>query len=286
MKLSFITDEATQDFSAAVRFAKEYGFDGVELRSIDDTPIDMIPLDKIREYMAVLTENGLEVSNLASSFYKCELEDENAIRDNIAKLERLCDIGDAMNCHTIRGFGFFKKESFSTALPKIVARFEEPLRILEKRGKRLLLEADPSIYTTNHRLLTELLKAIGSPLVGAIYDPGNDIYDPEGEIPYPDGYRFVSAHIGHVHIKDAVLINGEAECVKIGTGLVDYPGLLQSLKADGYQGYCSLETHYRINANISEELMRLPQGAAFSAGGMEATAESAESFRELVRIYG
>lgn len=33
MKLSFITDEVTQDFQTVLAFAERYGFDGVELRS-------------------------------------------------------------------------------------------------------------------------------------------------------------------------------------------------------------------------------------------------------------
>ena len=36
MKLSFITDEVTQSFDEAVRFAKENGLTGLELRSVED----------------------------------------------------------------------------------------------------------------------------------------------------------------------------------------------------------------------------------------------------------
>lgn len=286
MKLSFITDEVTQDFGVVLAFARQYGFDGVELRSVEDIPIDRIPLDTARTYQKAFAENGLVVSNLASSFYKCSVDDEAAVSENLEKLRRLCDLADVFGCSTIRGFTFFKDpgSSLSERMGDILRRFEEPVKLLEKRGKTLLLESDPSVYTTNHRLLTEFLDVLDSPQVGAIFDPGNDIYDELGEIPYPDGYNFVKGYIRHVHIKDAVKnAAGEPECVKIGTGLVRYPELLAALKADGYEGFCSLETHYRVGAHISEELMRLPQGSSFSDGGMEATAESILALKELLK---
>ena len=72
----------------------------------------------------------------------------------------------------------------------------------------------------------------------------------------------------------------------MGTGLVDYPALFARLRADGYDGWLSLETHYRKNAELSEEQLRRPQGAGFTAGGWEATAESAEALKELLTQAG
>lgn len=286
MKLSFITDEVTQDFQTVLAFAERYGFDGVELRSVEDVAIDRIPPETAKAYQKAFAERGLTVSNLASSFYKCNLGDDEAVRENLDKLRRLCDLADIFGCSTIRGFTFFKDPgcTLKDRMEEILSKFEKPVRILKERGKTLLLESDPSVYTTNHRLLTEFLDALHSPQVGAIFDPGNDVYDELGEVPYPDGYNFVKGYIRHVHIKDAVKnAAGEPECVKIGTGLVRYPELLAALKADGYGGFCSLETHYRVGTHISEELMRLPQGSSFSDGGMEATAESTLALKELLK---
>ena len=243
MKLSFITDEVTQDFQTVLAFAERYGFDGVELRSVEDVAIDRIPPETAKAYQKAFAERGLTVSNLASSFYKCNLGDDEAVRENLDKLWRLCDLADIFGCSTIRGFTFFKGPgcTLKDRMEEILSKFEEPVRILKERGKTLLLESDPSVYTTNHRLLTEFLDALHSPQVGAIFDPGNDVYDELGEVPYPDGYNFVKGYIRHVHIKDAVKnAAGEPECVKIGTGLVRYPELLAALKADGYGGFCSL----------------------------------------------
>lgn len=281
IKLSFITDEATQDLSEAIAFAKLHGMDGVELRSVEDTPIDRIPPERLQEYRKLLDEAGLRVCSLASSFFKClpgEAEQE------LEKLLRLCDAADILNCGTIRGFAFFAEDNTPRITDQILSAFAPVIPILKSRGKRLLLEADPSVNTTNHAALASLLEKLDSDVIGAIYDPGNDIYDPLMEIPYPDGYEAVKKWVRHVHIKDAVRTpDGEPYCVRIGTGWVDYPGLIRALHRDGYDGWMSLETHYRIGGEISEELMTRPGGAAFSQGGLGATAESAEALRAIIK---
>lgn len=283
IKFAFITDEATQDLKEAIDFAGEQGMQGVELRSVADTPIDRIDAETLREYKRMLDEAGLEVCNLASSFFKCAPDQAEREYD---KLARLCDAADILGCDTIRGFVFFAGENGPEITDELIGLFAPAVEILKKRGKTLLLEADPSVNTTNHAAVAEFLKRLGSDAVGAIYDPGNDIYDMYREIPYPDGYEAVKPWLKHVHIKDAVRNEqDEPECVCIGTGWVDYPGLLKALSRDGYEGWLSLETHYRVNTVISEELMARPGGAAFSAGGMGATAESAAALRKLMEEY-
>ncbi len=284
IKLSFITDEATQDFDEAVRFAREYGLQGVELRSVQDKPIDEIDHDTLREYRRILDENGLKVCNLAGSFYKCDRTDRQAVEQNLEKLVRLCDAADILGCDTLRGFAFFAPAEGPESAQELAPYFEEPARILRERGKTLLLEADPSVNTSNHQAIARLLDLIGQDCFGAIYDPGNDLYDPLRETPYPDGYEAVRTHLKHIHIKDAVYdAAGEPQCVRIGDGLVGYPALLHRLLKDGYDGWLSLETHYRKNIVLTEEQMRVPQGSSFSAGGLEATAESAQALRELLQ---
>lgn len=280
MKLSFITDEATQSLTEAISFAKRHGLDGLELRSVDELPIDRIPPEKLRAYREELDEAGLTVCNLTSSFFKSSLADVPA---ELKKLVRLCDVADILGCDTIRGFAFFAPKSGPEITDEILAAFTPAIEILVNRGKRLLLEADPSVNTTSHAALAALLRQLDSPVIGAIYDPGNDIYDPSHEIPYPDGYHAARPWIQHVHIKDALLdAQGNPYCVCIGTGLVDYPNLLRALLRDDYNGWLSLETHYRKNAVISEALMRQPGGASFSEGGLAATAESIEALRSLL----
>lgn len=285
MKLSFITDEVTQRFENAVRFALENGLAGLELRSVEDTPIDAVPAETLRAWRQRLDAADLSVCGLAGSFYKCSPEPD-AVEAELQKLERLCDAADILGCGTLRGFAFFAPPEGALPAETLAPYFKRPVEILQRRGKTLLLEADPSVNTSNHAALARLVRAIGAPCVRAIFDPGNCLYDPLGESPFPDGYEAIRPWFAHVHIKDAVREGTDSRCVKVGAGQVGYPALLRRLAADGYDGWLSMETHYRLDAKLTEEQLRRPGGADFSAGGAAATAESIAALKEILAKEG
>lgn len=282
MKLSFITDEVTQNFEEAIRFAKQHGLQGLELRSVDNTPIDAVPASALRAWRHRLDQENLCVPVLASTFYKCALLPD-AIDAELAKLERLCDAADILGCRYLRGFAFFAPPSGALGADALACYFEKPIQLLRQRGKVLLLEADPSVNTSNHATLAALLSTIGSPFVRAIFDPGNCLYDPLHEAPFPDGYRAALPYLCHVHIKDAVRGATQTDCVKVGLGQVNFPAILRQLQRDGYSGWLSMETHYRLGGQLSEQALRLPGGADFSVGGAGATAESIFALKDILK---
>ena len=138
MKISFITDEVTQSFDEAVRFARQNGLAGLELRSVEDTAIDMLPAETLRAWRRRLDAEGLTVCGLAGSFYKCAPEPD-AVEAELAKLERLCAAADILGCAFIRGFAFFAPEEGPLPAETLAPYFERPVRLLEQRGKTLLL---------------------------------------------------------------------------------------------------------------------------------------------------
>lgn len=279
MKISFITDEFTQNLDEAITFALDNGLQGVELRSVDDRALQDFSLEEISGWKKKLDAAGLEVSNLASSFFKCSFE-PGQIEMQLRRLEKLCDIADILACRTLRGFSFFREDTVS--LERLAAAFEPALTILQKRDKLLLLEADPSVYTTNHRTVAELLRLLGSDHAAAVYDPGNCLFDPLGEKPFPDAYEAIRPYLRHVHIKDAVYEKGEPVCLAPGSGLVDFPTVLRRLRDDSYNGYVSLEPHYRATLTLTEAQMRTPSGAEFSRGGQEAMQQSANALKRML----
>ncbi len=285
MKLSFITDEATQSFEEAVAFARRLGFAGVELRSVENQPIDRIPAQTLQSWRGRLDAEGLSVPCLSASLFKCEMDAPAA--PELEKLARLADAADILGCGMIRGFAFFRPAAGAVSPRELAGRLLCVRDTLRGRGLRLLLEADPSVNTSNHAALAALLRELNDPVFGAIYDPGNDLYDPLRETPYPDGYEAVRPYLAHVHVKDAVYdVGGAPVCVAPGEGLVGWRAVLRRLAADGYDGWLSLETHYRKRARLTEEQMRVPLGSDFTAGGMEATEESAFALLALLRETG
>jgi sugar phosphate isomerase/epimerase len=187
-----------------------------------------------------------------------------------------------LGARLIRGFTFWDRGGFDGRLPEIVEKFREPVRILEETDMIMVLEFDPSVYATNAAKLTKVIDAIGSPRIRGLWDPGNDIYDPDGEIPYPDGYEIIKDRMAHMHLKDAAIVGGKPEGAPVGKGVVDLEGQFRRLIQDGYTGYVSLETHYRPSHCISEDLLAMPKGSAFAHGGYEATEESLILWQQLI----
>jgi sugar phosphate isomerase/epimerase len=136
----------------------------------------------------------------------------------------------------------------------------------------------------NAKRVAEFLALVDHPRLQAIWDPGNEAGDAEGDVAFPDGYELLKPWIVHVQLKDVRrLPNGTVESVRLGTGDVDYIGQLKALAHDGYRGYLSLETHWRINRDIPKDLVRQPQGSAFSQGGEEATRQCLEGLRAMLQ---
>lgn len=281
MRLSFITDEVTQDLSRAIEIAKANDIEGLELRSIEDHQIDVIPYETLQHMSCMISKESLVVSDIASNFFKCEYTEEN-VDAELEKLERLCIAAEVLSCDTIRGFTFFRKPK-QLSTEEIAEQLFRAKPILERYGKRLLLEADPSVNTTNHMALAHLLDLVDCNIFMAIYDPGNDMFDPYGEKPFPDGYHAIKKHIAHIHVKDAIVKRGETVCVAPGHGEVGFRELIVTLKSDGYDGWLSLEPHYRKDLLLSEAQMKLPGGRLFSLGGEASMQECIDAIKELLQ---
>ena len=174
----------------------------------------------------------------------------------------------------------YTPEKGSGGWDEALERYGRVLPLLREAGVTLALETEPAVMTTNAGLLRRFLDGLDAPEIMALWDPGNLPFDPEGERPYPEGYGLLRGRIAHVHLKDAVGKGADARAVCLGEGLVDFPGQLAALERDGYRGYLSLETHYRLGEALTEEEMRLPGGYQFSKGGRAASQECMDALKK------
>lgn len=281
-RLSLITDEVSQDLGEAVELAKRYGLEAVEIRSVQEKNPFEFTREDVASIKSITRSAGLSVCCISSPFFKCQLDDPEEITAQLKSLKRCVEYAQELECGLIRGFTFWDRGNFEEKIDEISSRFEEPIRLLEGTGVTLALEFDPTTYATNGKKVARITECIHSPLVKILWDPGNDIYDPEGEIPYPDGYYAVKNNIVHIHLKDAIRRKNTADGAPMCRGQVDYKGQFRQLLADGYQGYLSLETHYRKKSVLSDELLQMPKGSAFSAFGYESSEECLKNIQELL----
>lgn len=284
-KLALFTDEVSQDLQRAIEMAEEFKLKGLEIRSVwnKKAPQNLNSND-IKKIKEMAEEKGLAICSIASPFFKCDLNSEEEYQAHLKILQDCIVVAHKLDCSLIRGFTFWRKGDFKENLETILSKFEEPVKLLEKEGVTLGIENEASTFIGNGKNLSQFLRKINSPYVKAVWDPANSVFDPEGEVPYPDGYKAIKNWMVHMHLKDAQrdTKTGEAKCVPVGEGVIDYRGQLKALKDDHYEGYVSLETHWRPEEELSKEERNLPGGKKFSRLAEKASRVCLENLQKLM----
>jgi len=299
-KLAVFTDEVSQDLATVIQVCMEYQLDGVEVRSVWDKPPQDLGDDDVARMKDMLGEAGLAVCAIASPFFKCDLGNKEQYAQHLGILKRCCAIARELGTDIVRGFTFWTNNDPLSVWSDILAHFAEPKRILADQGMSLGVENESSTMVGSARLCARFLQDVESNHIRAIWDPCNEVHynaehgQPEngryGEgyyRPFPEAYQQVQDRIIHMHIKDGV---GDpqartAKCVRVGEGEIDYPGQFQALIADGYQGYCSLETHWRP-VELSKEQVDRPGGRAFSESAETASRLCLDNIQQMLEGLG
>ncbi len=268
-QLGIITDEVSQDFEFALQFAKKHNLDCVELRSAwEKNPFSFTESDVLK-IKTLIDKYQMPIVAISSPFYKCDYFDAQAKKTHIAGLERVLEYAKILNVPYIRCFDFFRDARVTREM--IREAYAVPIQLCRKADRMLLIESEPTTNAYDCKTVAALVECIDSPFVQAIYEPGNNIYSPTQEIPYPDGFQYLSKIFKHVHVKDAVRQNGKAVGVAIGSGLVDYAGIVKALLQMDFTGAVVLETHYRPGKTMDEAVLKNPSGSKISEGGEEAS---------------
>ncbi|MCS6861186.1 MAG: sugar phosphate isomerase/epimerase [Abditibacteriales bacterium] len=281
-KLAVITDEISQDLSVAAAMVKDFGGAALEIRSVwDKDPYELEDAD-IERIRNIAAEHGLKICGIATPFYKCDFGDAEQEQRHLDILRKCIALAHRLDTQLIRVFTFWKQPG-TPPWEQIAEKFQAPIRMAEQEDIILGIENEPSTMAANARKTADFLRLVNHPRVRSIWDPGNEAWDDESGAAFPDGYATLKPWIVHVHLKDLKHTpDGKVEGVKFGTGEVDYIGQFKALKADGYDGYLSLETHWRIRHEIPDDLLQRPKGSAFSFGGEEATRQCLQSLREML----
>jgi len=258
MQLAVITDEIDVDVDRSLDVMSEYGVKSAEIRTIWDKNIADAPDEYIDRVKSIVKAHGAQVIGIASPFYKCDLFESaqadgpsgplhaatpRGLADQIDVLKRCIEIAERLDAPFIRVFTFWRKLDLTPdVLDQIADAFEEPIDLAQAAGVTLLVENEHACLTATGAETASLLEKINSPLVRAVWDPGNAFM--AGETPFPYGYEALMPFIAHVHVKDAKSTDYGPVWTVVGEGECRWAEQIKALKEDGYTGYLSLETHY------------------------------------------
>ena len=270
MRLCVITDEISQDLGHALDVMAEYGCKDAELRNIYGKYIvdsDEQDLAKAQEELA---RHGMAVPCIDTPLFKCDLKSdqggatgathgasERTLDDQMHLLERSIELCRRFDAPYIRIFSFWRHGPLTPEVEEqIVDALVPAAEVALRAGVTLLLENEHACYLGTGKETARVVETVGSPGLRMVWDPGNAFG--AGEQPYPSGYEAAAAHIAHVHIKDArATEGGKVQWTVVGEGDIDYRGHFAALRAAGYAGAVSLETHFKAPSGDPEESSRL-----------------------------
>ncbi|MGA6164687.1 sugar phosphate isomerase/epimerase family protein [Amycolatopsis magusensis] len=240
-ELSFagIGDEAGTRLPAQVAAIRRLGWRQLELRSVDGRALADLGHDGLRRVESAIRDTGVEVVCLDSRIGNWARPITEPFARELHELDELLEWCEALDTRFVRIMSYPNAE-----LPEDEWRHRVLDRI--RRLAERAAEADVVLLHENcsgwagasaDRML-ELLAAAGN--LRLLYDTGNGVaHGYSGH----DLLAEVVDHVAHVHVKDALLVDGEARYCLPGRGEARVADSLRLLLAHGYRGTFSLEPH-------------------------------------------
>jgi len=274
-QFSVISDEISQDPAVVTRFVRDFGLGGFELRSMFGRAFKDLTGRDMAEIRAVAAGEGWRIHCCATPVFKCELDHGASVLEHVEIFRRSLEVAGELQCGLVRVFTFLRRpEALSKQVVDRIASYLTQLADLAtSSGIRLGVENESSCRIGSGAEMLRLAETFTHPGAGWIWDPCNALYVPGEKGPATASFSELSGRIIHIHVKDAIPTPGGSSMARpspVGEGKVGWMLHLSEIRRSGYGGLLSLETHWR-KKELDKELLHLPAGEAFSAGGDEAS---------------
>jgi sugar phosphate isomerase/epimerase len=261
MKFAFSTVSSPKwDFETLVIRAKEYGYDGIEIRGSRDQGIQTasdIFLTDTSKVRSMFSGAGLEICCIASSIAYSQNKHERALR--AAQLRDYIDTAEAVGCAWVKIFDAEAKPGVSRSM--LAAEMGDWLLPLgdyaAEAGVGILVENSLSFRTSKEMWM--ILDRINHPAIGCCWDIFNAAL--LGESP-STSVPVLNSKIQYAQVKDAKFgVLGAAYC-KLGEGDVQVEKFIKKMRGIGFEGYVTLEWEKAWLPNLAEPEEILPDSIA------------------------
>ncbi len=286
-KLATFGDEISQDLTELVKTCKKEKIAAVEVRSTWNKAPHQLTKEDIKTIKSAFRDNGIKCCSIAAPFFKCDIDNAKEIKEHFEILDKCSELAHALGTKIVRGFTFWRKGDFDVYYGRILDNFGPVVKKAKANAIILGVENEAACFVGTGRQLGRFMKDINSPVIRATWDPANERHDlTYGECPFPTGFNFVKEYMIHFHMKDAVKMGaeGKPESVPVGEGDINYWGQFKALKDMGYNGYVSLETHWRMKtAKMSEDVVNRPGGQAYTSGAKESSVYCLNNIKKILK---
>ena len=236
----------------AFRLAHDAGFEGVELTLAENEgPLTLSTTEEdCKKLAAEAAEAGVQLYSVATGLYwTYSLTSDDACNREKAKdvVKKQLQLAKWLGCGTILVVPGAVSVSFApelgvvpyeTAYNRSLAALKELAPEAERLGVTIGIENVWNNFLLSPLEMRGFLDEIGSPFVKSFFDVGNVL-----KFGYPEHWiSALGSRIAIVHFKD---FKKEAEnlsgFVDLLGGDVNYPAVMDALKAVGYDGWCTAE---------------------------------------------
>lgn len=258
IQIGAITDEFSPDIALAVEAMRDIGMKGAELRVVNGKNIMDLTDAELDSALAVVKNAGLQVVSIASPLLKCTLPDappvderfqqdvfasKHSFEDQTRLADRAFEIARRSGAKIVRVFSYWRVVDPSAVFERVVDALQDLSDRAAEHGLIIGLENEHACNIATAHDTARVLAAIDHENLKVVWDPANAFVS--GEEPFPEGYNLLeSSRIAHVHAKDCTLEGHKPVWCALGEGAIDWKGQFAALKADGYDGFINLETHW------------------------------------------
>ncbi len=261
MRISLITDECTHDPFTAFELGRGWGIECFEIRYAYRWRVPEGPAWAGDLVAAAAKAYGVTISAISPGLFKpvmrtdgskipLSLDTPTEIRRHLDELlPRFMEFAGRLNTRRIVVFALPKQAGATGAAPAVVIEsLAEAAEKAARAGFTLLMENGAGSWADTGAASRAIVEAVGSEALRLTWDPANVVHGGFAEDPVREGYPLVGPYVGNVHVKDAICQGGKGQWVMLGDGRLDWAGQIAALRADGYEGFLTVEPHLQYES--------------------------------------
>ncbi len=272
--LSAFGDEIAPDLQEQLKLLNELNIHYLDLRSAWGKNVLAFDADETGRVKRLCGEYGVKVACIGSPIGKTPLADP--VERDLANLDCLIEIAAALDCRRVRIFSFYPADTSTNAhydryVDDVIARLARLAEKAQAADIELLHENEREIVGDTIARGHALVSGVNNPHLRFLWDPANFVQVGETRVT-ERGWPVLGEWTTYIHIKDAR--QGDGSVCPAGQGDGQIRELLQTLVAQDYEGFLSLEPHL---------------AAAGRSGGFSGTAgmtTAVEALRTLMQETG
>jgi sugar phosphate isomerase/epimerase len=239
--LTGLADEIDPELEVQLETLRELDISHLELRGVWGKNVSLLSDEEVERIGLALAHHGMRLSAIASPIGKIGVLDDFA--PHLTTFHRIVRIAERLEAPYVRIFSFYIPAGDDPVRHRaaVLDRLHRIVDAAAGSSVELLHENERGIYGDTPARCHDLIAAIDSPRLRAIWDPANFVLC--GVRPFTDGYELLRSAIAYVHVKDARRETGEV--VPAGEGDGELRETIDALRDDGFDGFLSLEPHLK-----------------------------------------